>query len=56
MNAYESKFHDGFVDGFLIREWQVIIFGQVVHRPVNIHIQVVPNSVDSFLCKPGRVM
>ena len=26
MNAYESKFHDGFVDGFLIRESQVIIF------------------------------
>jgi hypothetical protein len=28
MNAYESEFHDGFVDGFLIREWQVIIFGK----------------------------
>ena len=26
MNAYNSKFHDGFVDGFLIREPQVIIF------------------------------
>jgi hypothetical protein len=26
MNAYESKFHDGFVDGFLIRASQVIIF------------------------------
>jgi hypothetical protein len=26
MNAYDSKFHDGFVDGFLIRERQVIIF------------------------------
>jgi hypothetical protein len=26
MNAYNSKFHDGFVDGFLIREQQVIIF------------------------------
>jgi hypothetical protein len=25
MNAYNSKFHDGFVDGFLIRERQVII-------------------------------
>ena len=26
MNAYDSKFHDGFVDGLLIREPQVIIF------------------------------
>jgi hypothetical protein len=26
MNAYDSKFHDGFVDGVLIREAQVIIF------------------------------
>jgi hypothetical protein len=26
MSAYDSKFHDGFVDGFLIRESQVIIF------------------------------
>lgn len=26
MSAYDSKFHDGFVDGFLIREPQVIIF------------------------------
>jgi hypothetical protein len=26
MNAYNSKFHDGFVDGLLIREPQVIIF------------------------------
>jgi hypothetical protein len=26
MNAYNSKFHDGFLDGFLIREPQVIIF------------------------------
>jgi hypothetical protein len=26
MNAYGSKFHDGFVDGFLIREPQVIVF------------------------------
>ncbi len=26
MNAYDSKFHDGFVDGFFIREPQVIIF------------------------------
>jgi hypothetical protein len=26
MNAYDSKFHDGFVDGFLIREPQVIVF------------------------------
>ena len=26
MTAYDSKFHDGFVDGFFIREPQVIIF------------------------------
>ncbi len=26
MNAYDSKFHDGFVDGFFIREPQVIVF------------------------------
>ena len=26
MNAYNSKFHDGFLDGFLIREQQVFIF------------------------------
>ena len=26
MSAYDSKFHDGFVDGFLIREPQVIVF------------------------------
>ena len=26
MTAYNSKFHDGFVDGFLIREPQVFIF------------------------------
>jgi hypothetical protein len=26
MNAYSSKFHDGFVDGLLIREPQVLIF------------------------------
>jgi hypothetical protein len=26
MNAYDNKFHDGFVDGFLIREPQVIVF------------------------------
>ncbi len=26
MNAYDSKFHDGFLDGFLIRESQMIIF------------------------------
>lgn len=26
MSAYNSKFHDGFVDGFLIREPQVVIF------------------------------
>jgi hypothetical protein len=26
MIAYDSKFHDGFLDGFLIREPQVIIF------------------------------
>jgi hypothetical protein len=26
MSAFTSKFHDGFLDGFLIRESQVIIF------------------------------
>jgi hypothetical protein len=26
MSAYDSKFHDGFVDGFLIREPQIIVF------------------------------
>ncbi len=26
MSAYNSKFHDGFLDGFLIRDLQVIIF------------------------------
>jgi len=26
MSAYKSKFHDGFLDGFLIRDLQVIIF------------------------------
>ena len=26
MGAYNSKFHDGFLDGFLIRDPQVIIF------------------------------
>ena len=26
MTAYDSKFHDGFVDGFVIREQKVMIF------------------------------
>jgi hypothetical protein len=26
MSAYNSKFHDGFLDGFLIRDPQMIIF------------------------------
>ena len=26
MSAYQSKFHDGFLDGFLIHDPQVIIF------------------------------
>ena len=28
MSAYQSKFHDGFVDGFLILELQVIILSR----------------------------